>query len=351
MQVMRGSLTVDEFDLVLYNMDFLDFVIGHLEFKCPNNNNIQLVIATSIICMSFTFFFILSFLSDVLSQLENTATLTPSCELTSAAQSATTPGSVGTELSSLDLSSLFSNVSSGASTVPTGPTPQSSPASFTMDMALASSGILTIDPASVGSALGEAKPVDPLILATGGDMGVHVLDAGGGGGVLQQAALQLEEVQTVNPEALGALTALAIQSTSAADQLQALSSSSALTAETSSSSLTSSLTPSLSSSLTPPLSSSLPSSLVSSLASSTVPELLSPQVKADMGSSEAPVGPLLSGVEVLSQTENSKALTQFVFPSRGTSYNGQKETELPSVQPCAFIVSIADRGCKFVWPG
>lgn len=289
----------------------------------------------------------------MLSQLENTATLTPSCELTSAAQNATTPGSVGTELSSLDLSSLFSSVSSGAS-VAAGPTPQSGPTSFTMDMALASSGILTIDPASVGSALGGAKPVDPLILAAGGDMGVHVLDAGGGVGVLQQAALQLDDVQTVNPEALGALTALAIQSTSAAEQLQALSSSSALTAESPSSSLTPSLTPSLSSSLTSPLSSSLApsltSSLVPSLASSAVPELLSPQVKADIGASEAAVGPLLSGVEVLSQPDNSKPLSQFVFPSHSASYSGQKETELPSVAPCAFIVSIEDGGCKFVWP-
>lgn len=293
---------------------------------------------------SLYFLFLFFPLPDVLCQLENTATLTPSCELTSAAQSATTPGSVGTELSSLDLSSLFSNVPSGASNVPTGPAPQSVPASFTMDMALATSGILTIDPASVGSALGGAKSVDPLILAAGGDMGV--LDAGGGGGVLQQAALQLDDVQTVNPEALGALTALAIQSTSAAEQLQALSSSNVLTAESPSSSLTPSLTPSLSSSLTSPLSSSLApslaSSLVPSLASSAVPELLSPQVKADMGGNEAAVGQLLSGVEVLSQQENSKALNQFVFPSHGTSYSGQKETDLPSVAPCAFIVSIED---------
>ncbi|KAI5628458.1 zinc finger protein ZXDC [Silurus asotus] len=280
---------------------------------------------------------------DVLSQLENTATLTPSCELTSAAQSATTAGTVGTELSSLDLSSLFSNVPSGASTVPTGPTSQSGPASFTMDMALASSGILTIDPASVGSALGGAKPVDPLILAAGGDMGVHVLDAGGGGGVLQQNTLQLDDVQTVNPEALGTLTALAIQNTSVAEQLQALSSSSVLTAESPSSSLTPSLAPSLSSSLTSPLSSSLApsltSSLVPSLASTTVPELLSSQVKTDLGASEAAVGPLLSGVEVLSQPENSKALSQFVFPSHSRSYSGQKETEMPSVAPCAFSES------------
>lgn len=291
----------------------------------------------------FSFFFSLP---DVLSQLESTSTLTPSCELTSAAQSATTTGSVGTELSSLDLSSLFSTVSSGATTVPTGPTPQSGPNSFTMDMALASSGILTIDPTSVGSALGGSKSVDPLILAAGGDIGVHVLEAGGGGGVLQQATLQLDDVQTVNPEALGTLTALAIQNTSAAEQLQALSSSSALTAESPSSSLTPSLTPSLSSSLTSPLASSLTSSLVPSLTSSAVPELLSPQVKTDIGSSETTVGPLLNGVEVLSQPENSKTLNQFVFPSHSTSYSTQKETELPSVAPCAFIVSIHYRGYR-----
>ncbi|TVK90503.1 Zinc finger protein ZXDC [Bagarius yarrelli] len=279
---------------------------------------------------------------DVLNQLENATTLTPSCELINAAQSATTPGSVVTEPSNLDLSSLFSNIPSGSSTVPTGPSPQSSSASFTMDLALASSGILTIDPASVGSALGGAKTVDPLILAPSGDMGVHVLDAVGGSGVLQQATLQLEDVQTVNPEALGALTTLAIQSTSAAEQLQALSSSSALTVESPSPSLTPSLTSSLSTTLASPLSSSLAptltSSLVPPLASSTVPELLSSQVKGDIGVSEAAVGPLLSGVEVLSQPEN-KALSQFVFPSHSTSYSGQKEAELSSVAPCSFIES------------
>ncbi|XP_072540720.1 zinc finger protein ZXDC [Salminus brasiliensis] len=285
---------------------------------------------------------------DVLSQLESTATLTPSCELTSAAQTATAHGSVGTELSSLDLSSLFSSVPSGAPAASGGSSTPSGPA-FTMDMSLVSAGILTIDPASVSSSLGGAKTVDPLILAAGADMGTHVLDTGlgpgAGGGVLQQATLHLDDVQTVNPEALGALTALAIQSTSAAEQLQALSSSSALTAESPSSSLTSSLTPSLSSSLSSSLAPSLTSSLVPSLASSTalagppVPELLSPQPKADIGSSEAAVGPLISGVEVLAQPENSKGMSQFVFPSHNAAYGGQKETELPSVTSCSFMES------------
>ncbi|XP_076870257.1 zinc finger protein ZXDC [Brachyhypopomus gauderio] len=273
---------------------------------------------------------------DVLNQLESTATLTPSCELTSAAQTASVPASVGAELSSLDLSSLFSSMSQGATAAPTGPATHSGPASFSMDMSLVSSGILTIDPASVGPPLGGVKSVDPLILAAGADMGAHVLDAAlghsGGGGVLQQAALQLDDVQTVNPEALGALTALAIQNTPAAEQLQALSSSSALTAESPSSSLTPSLAP-------------LSSSLVPSLASSTlgagapVPELLSPRPKADIGPGEAAVGPLLSGVEVLSQQESSKGMSQFVFPSHGASYTGQKEAELPSATPCPFMES------------
>ncbi|KAL7832967.1 hypothetical protein SRHO_G00299850 [Serrasalmus rhombeus] len=282
---------------------------------------------------------------DVLSQLESTATLTPSCELTSAAQTATAPGSVGAELSSLDLSSLFSSVPSGASAAPAGPSASSGHASFTMDMSLVSAGILTIDPASVGSSLGGAKAVDPLILAAGADMGAHVLDAGigpgAGGGVLQQAALHLDDVQTVNPEALGALTTLAIQSTSAAEQLQVLSSSSALTAESPSTSLVPSLNPSLSSSLAPSLTSSLVPSLASSpaLAGPPVPELLSPQPKTDIAGSEAVVGPLLSGVEVLAQPENNKAMNQFVFPSHSASYGGQKETELPSVTTCSFMES------------
>lgn len=269
---------------------------------------------------------------EVLNQLENAATLTPSCELTSAAQTATVPGSVGTELSNLDLSCLLTSVSSGTSIVPTGPSPQPGP-SYTMDMALVSSGILTIDTASVGSSLGGAKPVDPLILAAGGDISAHVLEAVGGAGVLQQAALQLDDVQTVNPEALGALTTLAIQSTSVTEQLQALSSSSALIAESSSSALTPSLTSSIASSLAPPLL----SSLVPSLVSSAVPELLSPQVKVDIVGNEVPAGPLLSGVEVLSQTEN-KAMSQFVFPSHSASYNGQKEAELPTVNACSFTM-------------
>ncbi|XP_007253481.4 zinc finger protein ZXDC [Astyanax mexicanus] len=286
--------------------------------------------------------------ADVLSQLESTATLTPSCELTSAAQTATTPGSVGAELSSLDLSSLLSTVPSGAPAASGGPSAPSGPA-FTMDMSLVGAGILTIDPTSVSSSLGGAKTVDPLILAAGADMGAHVLDAGlgpgAGGGVLQQATLHLDDVQTVNPEAIGALTALAIQSTSSAEQLQALSSSSALTAESPSSSLTPSLTPSLSSSLSSSLAPSLASSLIPSLASSTalagppVPELLSPQPKADMGGSEAAVGPLISGVEVLSQPENSKGMSQFVFPSHSAAYGGQKESELPSVTTCSFLES------------
>uniref|UniRef100_A0A673NN43 Zinc finger X-linked protein ZXDB-like n=1 Tax=Sinocyclocheilus rhinocerous TaxID=307959 RepID=A0A673NN43_9TELE len=187
-----------------------------------------------------------------LSQLDDTTTLTPSSELTSTSQAVSSEGSTGA-------------------------------GSFSMDMPLVNTRILTIDPASVGSALNGAKTVDPLILAAGQDMGVHVLDtglgAGGGGGVLPHARLHLDDVQTVNPEELGTLTALAIQST-----------------------------PALSSSLVPSLSAPLSSM---ALTATPVPELLSPQAKADL-------------VEVMAQSDGSKGMCQFVFPSHSGSYSGQR---------------------------
>lgn len=213
-------------------------------------------------------------------------------------------------------------------------------------MPLVNTGILTIDPASVGSALNGAKTVDPLILAAGQDMGVHVLDTGlgtgGGGGVLPHATLHLDDVQTVNPEELGTLTALTIQSTASSEQLHTLNSCNPLTVESpttltptlsssltqSLSSLTSALPPALSSSLVPSLSTPLSSM---ALAATPVPELLSPQTKADLPGSETAVGPLLSRVEVMAQSDGSKGMCQFVFPSHSGSYSGQKITELPSV--------------------
>lgn len=225
-------------------------------------------------------------------------------------------------------------------------------------MSLINTGILTIDSASVGPAVTGTKTVDPLILATGQDMGVHVLDAGlatgGGGGVLPHAMLHLDDVQTVNPEELGTLTALAMQSTSSSEQLHALSSCNALTAESPSTltpSLSSSLTPSLSnltsalppalnSSLVPSFSTPLASSLSSSmaLAGTQVPELLSLQTKTDLAG-ETAVGPLLNRVEVMAQSNGSKGMCQFVFPSHNGSYSGQKTTEMSSVTPCPVMVS------------
>ncbi|CAM4623065.1 unnamed protein product [Leuciscus chuanchicus] len=291
---------------------------------------------------------------DVLSQLDDTSTLTPSSELTSISQAVSAPsGPAGAELSSLDLSSLFSSIPAcpGTTAVSIGSESSSGAGSFSMDMPLVNAGILTIDPASVGSALNGAKTVDPLILAAGQGMGIHVLEtglgAGGGGGVLPHATLHLDDVQTVNPEELGTLTALAIQSTASSEQLHPLNSCNPLTVESPSTltpSLSSSLTPSLSS-LTSALPSALSSSLVPSLSSSMalaatpVAELLCPQAKADLAGSETVGGPLLSRVEVMAQSDGSKGMCQFVYPSHSGSYSGQKTTELPSVTPCPVMES------------
>uniref|UniRef100_A0A671KU75 THUMP domain-containing protein 3-like n=1 Tax=Sinocyclocheilus anshuiensis TaxID=1608454 RepID=A0A671KU75_9TELE len=279
---------------------------------------------------------------DVLSQLDDTATLTPSSELTSTSQAVSAPSlPAGAELSSLDLSSLFSSIPAcpGTTAVSVGSEGSTGAGSFSMDMPLVNTGILTIDPASVGSALNGAKTVDPLILAAGQDMGVHVLDtglgAGGGGGVLPHATLHLDDVPTV-------ITALTIQSTASSEQLHTLSSCNPLTVESpptltpslssslsqSLSSLTSALQPALSSSLVPSLSAPLSSM---ALVATPVPELLSPQAKADLPGSETAVGPLLNRVEVMAQSDGNKGMCQFVFPSHSGSYSGQKITELPSV--------------------
>eukprot|EP00061_Rhincodon_typus_P016378 g44567.t1 len=76
--------------------------------------------------------------SDLFSQLEMTGSLTPSSELTSPSQG---------DLSNMDIASLFT-------TAPVNPV------SISPDVSLVSSGILTIDAASVGSSLGGA-PVPP----------------------------------------------------------------------------------------------------------------------------------------------------------------------------------------------
>ncbi|XP_074533368.1 zinc finger protein ZXDC [Halichoeres trimaculatus] len=264
---------------------------------------------------------------DVLSQMETTPTLTPSSELTSSTPTTVPgPGITGADqLPNLDLSSLFS-------AVPGGPAPaagigvgipvsgSSSSGTFTMDLSLVSSGILTIDPTSVGTTLCTgpstmlAKAVDPLILAAGADMSTHHGLEGTVGDVLPpQGTLNLDDVQTVTPEALSTLTALAMQGTgvSVDPPLQhPLSSSSALSVE-------------------PP----------ASLAVAPVAELLASPSKVVEVGSQGGAGPLLGCVEVLGPQEGGKVLTQFVFPGTNSSFSPQKEQELNAVSPSSFLES------------
>uniref|UniRef100_A0A8C2J889 Si:dkey-156n14.3 n=1 Tax=Cyprinus carpio TaxID=7962 RepID=A0A8C2J889_CYPCA len=237
---------------------------------------------------------------DVLSQLDDTATLTPSSELTSTAQAVSAPSlPAGAELSSLDLSSLFSSIPAcpGTTAVSVGSEGSAGAGSFSMDMPLVNTGILTIDQASVGSALNGAKTVDPLILAAG------------------QSTASSEQLHTLN-----SCNPLTVESPSTLTPSLSSSLSQSL------SSLTSALQPALGSSLVPSLSTPLSSM---ALAPTPVPELLSPQAKADLPGSETAVGPLLNRVEA--QSDGNKGMCQFVFPSHSGSYSGQKITELPAV--------------------
>uniref|UniRef100_A0A8C6J868 Uncharacterized protein n=1 Tax=Melopsittacus undulatus TaxID=13146 RepID=A0A8C6J868_MELUD len=235
-----------------------------------------------------------NFSPDLLTQLEATSSLTPSSELTSPGQS---------DLSNIDLVSLFSNVSSNNSGIAT-------------DMALVNSGIVTIDVASVGSTLGGNLPVstsslsqavDPLILVTSSDM-PQSLDSslllGTSTTVLQQSTLNLEDVQTVNAEALGSLASLSVRNSS--QDVHGLTSSNNLTIDTAT------LTPS------------------SSLGSTNVPELLTP-TKAERN--------LLPSSDVVGQQEGSKVVTQFVFSNPPGSYSAQKEMDLGPVTGTSFLES------------
>ncbi|PKU46395.1 zinc finger protein hypothetical protein [Limosa lapponica baueri] len=234
-----------------------------------------------------------NFSPDLLTQLEATSSLTPSSELTSPGQS---------DLSNIDLVSLFSNVSSNNSGI-------------TTDMALVNSGIVTIDVASVGSTLGGSLPVsnsslsqavDPLILVASSDM-PQSLDSslllGTGATVLQQSTLNLDDVQTVNAEALGSLASLSVRNSS--QDVHGLTSSNNLTIDTAT------LTPS------------------SSLGSTTVPELLTP-TKVERN--------LLPSSDVVGQQEGSKVVTQFVFSNPPGSYSAQKEMDLGPVTGSSFLV-------------
>ncbi|NWS39484.1 ZXDC protein, partial [Probosciger aterrimus] len=235
-----------------------------------------------------------NFSPDLLTQLEATSSLTPSSELTSPGQS---------DLSNIDLVSLFSNVSSNNSGIAT-------------DMALVNSGIVTIDVASVGSTLGGNLPVsnsslsqavDPLILVTSSDM-PQSLDSslllGTSTTVLQQSTLNLDDVQTVNAEALGSLASLSVRNSS--QDVHGLTSSHNLTIDTAT------LTPS------------------SSLGGTNVPELLTP-TKAERS--------LLPSSDVVGQQEGSKVVTQFVFSNPPGSYSAQKEMDLGTVTGSSFLES------------
>ncbi|XP_047188693.1 zinc finger protein ZXDC isoform X2 [Scophthalmus maximus] len=267
---------------------------------------------------------------DVLSQMENTPSLTPSSELISSNPTTVAgPGIAGgDQLTNLDLSSLFSAMPGGTAPttgigvgIPVGSS--SSNGTFTMDLSLVSSGILTIDPSSVGTTLCTststtlAKTVDPLILAASADIGPHHDLEGTVGDVLPpQGTLNLDDVQTVTPEALGTLTALAMHSAGASvdPTLQhPLSSSTALSMDATATLAVASVAP--------------------------VTELLaSPSTVVEVGG-QGGGGPLLGCVEVLGSPEGGKVLTQFVFPTHSSSFSPQKDPELNAVSPSSFLES------------
>lgn len=259
--------------------------------------------------------------------MEATATLTPSSELISSTPTIVAgPGATtGDQLTSLDLTSLFSAVPGGAAAstgigvgLPVGGS--SSNGTFTVDLSLVSSGILTIDPSSVGTTLGNSsnstltKALDPLIIAARADMGPHHSLEGTAGDVLPpQGTLNLDDVQTVTPEALGTLTALTLQGAGATVESalpHPLSTSSGLSMET-----------------------------TATLAVTPVAELLASPSKVVEVGGQAGAGPLLGCVEVLGPQEGAKVLTHFVFPSPSSSFSPQKDPELSAVSPTSFLVS------------
>ncbi|KAK2820999.1 hypothetical protein Q5P01_023958 [Channa striata] len=264
---------------------------------------------------------------DVLSEMETTPTLTPSNELLSSTPTMVAgPGiATGDQLTNLDLSSLFSAVPGGSAPtagigvgIPIGGS--NSCGTFTVDLSLVSSGILTIDPSSVGTTLSTgssstlAKAVDPLILAAAADMGPHHGLEGTVGDVLPpQGTLNLDDVQTVTPEALGTLAALTTQGAGASmdTSLQhPLSSSSTLSVET-----------------------------TATLAVAPVAELLASPTKVVEVGAQGGAGPLLGSVEVLGPQEAGKVLTHFVFPSHSNGFSPQKDSELSAVSPSSFLES------------
>uniref|UniRef100_A0A8D0B0X5 C2H2-type domain-containing protein n=1 Tax=Salvator merianae TaxID=96440 RepID=A0A8D0B0X5_SALMN len=235
-----------------------------------------------------------NFSADLLNQMETVSSLTPSSELASSGQS---------DLSSVDLVSLFSSASGNTSGIST-------------DVALINSGILTIDVASVGSTLGGSlsvgsnslnQTVDPLILVASSDI-PHSLDSslllGTTATVLQQSTLNLDDVQTVNAEALGSLASLSARTSS--QEPHGLTSSNNLSVDSAT------LTPS------------------SSLGGNSSCELLAAN-KAEPT--------LLPSLDVVGQQEGSKVVTQFVFSNPPGSYSAQKETDLSTVTGSSFLES------------
>uniref|UniRef100_G1KP90 C2H2-type domain-containing protein n=1 Tax=Anolis carolinensis TaxID=28377 RepID=G1KP90_ANOCA len=235
-----------------------------------------------------------NFSTDLLNQMETFGSLTPSSELANSGQS---------DLSNVDLVSLFSNVSGNTSGIST-------------DMALINSGILTIDVASVGATLGGnlsvgsnplGQTVDPLILVAGNDI-PNSLDSslllGTTTTVLQQSTLSLDDVQNVNAEALGPLASLSAKSSS--QDLHGLPSSNNLSVDTTT------LTPS------------------NSLSGNSGSDLLAPSRSEQT---------LLPSLDVVGQQEGSKVVTQFVFSNPPGSYSAQKETDLSTVTGSSFLES------------
>lgn len=254
--------------------------------------------------------------------METTPSLTPSSELVSSNLTpVAAPGAAGgDQLPSLDLSSLLS-------AVPGDPAPtagigvgipvagSSSNVPFTMDLSLVSSGILTIDPSSVGTTLVAssnttmAKALDPLIMAPNADIVPHHGLEGTGDVLPPQGTLNLDDVQTVTPEALGSLTMHGSGVSVDPSMQHPLGSSSSLSVEP------------------------------SSLAVAPVAELLaSPPKVVEVGGQEGS-GPLLGCVEVLGPQEGGKVLTHFVFPSQSSSFSQQRDLELSAVSPSSFLVS------------
>nr|XP_060622189.1 zinc finger protein ZXDC [Anolis sagrei ordinatus] len=235
-----------------------------------------------------------NFSTDLLNQMETFGSLTPSSELANSGQS---------DLSNVDLVSLFSNASGNTSGIST-------------DMALINSGILTIDVASVGATLGGnlsvgsnplGQTVDPLILVAGSDI-PNSLDSslllGTTTTVLQQSTLSLDDVQNVNAEALGSLASLSAKSSS--QDLHGLPSGNNLSVDTAT------LTPS------------------NSLTGNSGSDLLAPSRSEQT---------LLPSLDVVGQQEGSKVVTQFVFSNPPGSYSAQKETDLSSVTGSSFLES------------